>query len=129
MTNTSNPAASQIAADIEIGTRFTLAEDFAAKKSLDSDAVYVVTAHRKIGKNEFCVAVQLADDGETLAEGAKDFNVQTKNLIIELPHELKEDEIIEEINIPRVTAHSDCDHAKTKSARAACRRARKNAAE
>ncbi|MGD9729245.1 MAG: hypothetical protein AB7L09_22025 [Nitrospira sp.] len=26
---------------------------------------------------------------------------------------------------PRVTAHADCDHPKTKAARAACRRARK----
>lgn len=29
------------------------------------------------------------------------------------------------VEAPRVTAHADCDHPKTKAARAACRRARK----
>lgn len=102
------------------GTRFTLDPAFAAKKKLNADVTYVVITQRKIGKNVFNVA-RLADD-----ENAKPINVQTENMIIAAP--ITEDEIADE-SAPRVTAHSECTHESTKSARAACRRARAAAAK
>jgi hypothetical protein len=121
MTNNEHAAT---AAEFEIGSHFTLAADFAAKKSLSAEATYVVIGERKIGRNDFFVAAEIDVDSDVIVENAKNFNVQQKNMIEILPREMTEDEIIEEIVEPRKSAHAACAHAKTKTARATCRRER-----